>query len=141
VLDVVQARRTVEDCRTAQAVTVLRHFEGFAIEGSRSPAPQRAGGGGDGEELIIPVDGATPVATAAGAGASSRVQDTANFLPFMRAVSVAFSLTGGQLLRLAMDLPECADALAPNVLRHVAQLSLQACLQLLVRKGLARCKV
>jgi hypothetical protein len=124
VLDVVQARRTVEDYRTAQAVTVLRHFEGFAIEGSRTRAPQRAGGGGGGnEENLSPVDGDAPVGTEADAGAVPRVHDTANFLSFMRAVSVAFSLTGGQLLRLAMDLPECADASVLKVLRRATQLS------------------
>jgi hypothetical protein len=93
VLDVVSARRTVEDYRTKQAVTVLSHFEGFAADRNSEATDARM-----------------------------HVQDTANFIPFMRTVSILFSITGSQLLRLLRDLPpgptpDSVDALRCALLR------------------------
>ena len=98
VLDIVGARRTLEDYRTKQAVTVLRHFEGFAFEGQL-----------DRTQTLGDASKARP-----------RVRDTANFIPFMRVVSLLFSITGAQLRRLLSDLPPSATPDAADALRCAA---------------------
>jgi hypothetical protein len=98
VLDIPQARSTLEDYRTAQAVSVLQHFATFGVEGGL----QRV-------RTLAPND--DPKAD------RPRIKDLTNYLQFMRIVSINFSLSGPQLRRLAMDLPEHEKKTAPNVLR------------------------
>eukprot|EP00892_Ulva_mutabilis_P004358 jgi/Ulvmu1/2294/UM013_0141.1 len=127
VLDVQQARGTLEDLSTTTYMTVLTQFENFSIatRPALPPPPSISLTSRSGPAVArAAADAAaadTPKYTAAAAAGSGEarpaVQDLHHFLPFMRIVSVRFFLTVPQLEALVMDLPDTPDPSQPNLLR------------------------
>ena len=120
-LDIVQARHIIEDYRTAQAVAVLKRFDLFTVDASPVTAESDSHAAKDKQHALAD-DAPVPRRTASAVAEKLRVRDVLNFMPFMRTVSVVFSLTGRQLLQLLQDLPDQGDAKTPHRLRCVLKL-------------------
>ena len=123
VLDVQQARGTLEDLSTTTYMTVLTQFERFQIA-TRPPVcpppsePVHLPAASSAERTASGLARAASLAVATPGDASRPVvQDLHHFLPFMRIVSVRFYMTVTQLAALMMDLPDSPDPSQPNLPR------------------------